>query len=231
MPLFTLAAVSASLSSPYQNISGQFPNEDVEIEFQQGTPCRSATGCLRLENKNFGSACLPEDNNCYEVHNHTVTVPLSAANTENSFDFGNGTDLPWDVDFEVTEGDIYVGRVITQDDNFECKFSPSTATLLSGMPVFATCQKKPEITEMYSIGGSITGLDANMFVRLNMNGGNFVTIEGSECPAGCSWAFSDEFVKYTEYDVQVSKHPVSEDETENQRCYVTNGEGTLTPSE
>ena len=81
---------------------------------------------------------------------------------------------------------------------------------------------------MYSIEGSITGLDASMFVRLNMNGGNFVTIEGSECPTGCSWAFSDEFVKYTEYDVQVSKHPVSEDETENQRCYVTNGEGTLT---
>ena len=74
------------------------------------------------------------------------------------------------------------------------------------------------MTNQFSIGGAVTGLEAGNTVTLRNNGGNSLVVSSNG-----AFNFSNELNDQSTYNVTVFAQPT----TPNQQCTVSNGSGTL----
>lgn len=113
----------------------------------------------------------------------------------------------------VAYGSLYALTVQTQPTGLTCAVSNGSGTMTGAvMNVSITCT-----TDIYSIGGTVSGLSASGLV-ITDNGGNATSIS----PGASSFTFSSQIAYGGTYAVAVSTQP------SGQTCTVSNASGTVT---
>ncbi|GAA4817396.1 hypothetical protein GCM10011365_13050 [Marinicella pacifica] len=112
----------------------------------------------------------------------------------------------------------YAVSVATQPSspNQQCTVTQGTGTLAGAniTDIQVNC-----VTDVHSIGGTVTGLANNNFVTLSMNAGDEYLVVNSNS----AFTFLNPLADGSAYDVSVLSNPT----TPNQSCTVINGSGTL----
>lgn len=168
----------------------------------------------------------------YEVTVQCATMQYSVGGTVSGLATGNdvvlqnngGDDLtvsgdgPFTFATELDDESSYAVTVLTQptSPNQQCTVAQG-AGKLNGADV--TDVQVNCVTDVHSIGGTVTGLANNNFVTLSMNSGDEYLVVSSNS----SFTFFNSLADGSVYNASVLSNPT----TPNQSCTVINGSGTL----